>query len=102
MRLKIEFGLLFREDSLSPEVCRLKRCGWNLSIAAKSRKGITIHKGDKKMKATNIIWDVDYDEDVDLLPTEIEIPEGMENADEISDYLSDVTGYCHEGYVLEN
>lgn len=53
------------------------------------------------MKATNIIWDVDYDEDVDLLPTEIEIPEGMEDADEISDYLSDVIGYCHKAYVLE-
>lgn len=53
------------------------------------------------MKATNIIWDVDYDEDADLLPTEIEIPEGMEDADEISDYLSDTTGYCHKAYVLE-
>lgn len=53
------------------------------------------------MKATNIMWDVDYDENGDFLPSEIEIPEGMEDEDEISDYLSDVTGYCHEGYVLE-
>lgn len=53
------------------------------------------------MKATNIMWDVNYDEDNDLLPSEIEIPEGMEDEDEISDYLSDTTGYCHKGYVLE-
>ena len=51
------------------------------------------------MKATDIKWDIDYD-DNGPLPTEIEIPEGMTNEDEISDYLSDVTGFCHEGYVL--
>lgn len=53
------------------------------------------------MKATNIEWDVDYEEDLKSLPTEIEIPNGMEADDEISDYLSDVTGFCHKGYVLE-
>nr|DAI32126.1 MAG TPA: hypothetical protein [Caudoviricetes sp.] len=35
------------------------------------------------------------------MPTEIDIPEGMTDEDEISDYLSEVTGYCHQGYVLE-
>lgn len=57
------------------------------------------------MKAVNIKWDIDYayDEDLDtlqMLPTEIEIPEGMTDEDEITDYLSDVTGFCHEGYDL--
>ena len=52
------------------------------------------------MKATNIEWDVDYQEDLEDLPTEIEIPEGMEDEEEISDYLSDVTGFCHKGYQL--
>ena len=52
------------------------------------------------LKATNILWDTDYDDDGEL-PTEIDIPEGMTDKDEISDYLSEVTGYCHQGYVLE-
>lgn len=52
------------------------------------------------LKATNILWDTDYDNDGEL-PTEIDIPEGMTDEDEISDYLSEVTGYCHQGYVLE-
>lgn len=52
------------------------------------------------LKATNILWDTDYDDD-GKLPTEINIPEGMTDEDEISDYLSEVTGYCHQGYVLE-
>lgn len=52
------------------------------------------------MKATNIKWDVDCDSDGRLLPTEIEIPAGMEDEDEITDYLSDVTGICHDGYEL--
>ena len=54
------------------------------------------------MKATNIEWDVDYEEQLKDLPTEIEISNGMTDEEEISDYLSDVTGYCHEGFCLEN
>ena len=58
------------------------------------------------MKAINIIWDVDNKEDLNILPSEIEIPEDMIDEtgevddDEISDYLSDVTGFCHKGYEL--
>lgn len=50
------------------------------------------------MKATDIKWDTDG-EDVKL-PSEIEIPKGMEDEDEIAEYLSGVTGFCHKGYVL--
>lgn len=53
------------------------------------------------MKAKNIIWNVDDPEDLEYLPTEIEIPEGMEDEDKISDYLSDETGFCHKGFSLE-
>lgn len=52
------------------------------------------------MKAMNIEWDVDYEEDLKLLPIEIDIPDGMEDEEEISDYITDVTGFCHKGYVL--
>lgn len=50
------------------------------------------------MKAINILWDTDG-EKIDL-PTEIEIPEGMIDNDEISDYISDITGFCHYGFEL--
>lgn len=56
--------------------------------------------GKAILKATNILWDVDYDDNGEL-PTEIDIPEGMTDEDEISDYLSEVTGYCHQGFELE-
>lgn len=49
-------------------------------------------------KAVNIIWDTDG-EDVDL-PTEIDIPEDMDDEDEISDYLSEKTGFCHFGFSI--
>lgn len=52
------------------------------------------------MKAINILWDVDYDEDMNRLPKEIDIPPEITDEDEISDYLSDVTGFCHEGFDL--
>lgn len=50
------------------------------------------------MKAVNIQWDID-DEDVDL-PTEVDLPKGMVDVEKISDYLSDVTGFCHGGFRL--
>mgnify|MGYP003400582592 CR=1 FL=1 len=57
------------------------------------------------MKAVDIKWDTDGDKEVfDELPTEIEIPNELTD-DEIDyegieDYLSNVTGFCHEGYDL--
>ena len=54
------------------------------------------------MKATNIEWDVNELEDLEYLPTEIKLPEGMIDEEEISDYISDETGFCHNGYVLED
>lgn len=52
-----------------------------------------------EMRATNIAWDTDG-EDV-VLPTEIELPDGMVDEDEISDCISDQTGYCHMGFCVE-
>lgn len=58
------------------------------------------------MKIINILYDVDSEEK-QFLPNEIEIPAEMidENGevdeDVISDYISDVTGYCHFGFSIE-
>ena len=52
------------------------------------------------MKAINIIWDVDNPKDLELLPTEIDIPDEMNDEDEISDYITDETGFCHKGFEL--
>jgi hypothetical protein len=59
------------------------------------------------MKATCIDWDTDGDEEVlKELPTEIELPneltDGEIDYDGIEDYLSNKTGFCHFGYVLED
>lgn len=52
------------------------------------------------MKAINIIWDVDFEEELENLPTEIEIPEGITDEEEISDYITEETGFCHCGFEL--
>ena len=58
------------------------------------------------MKAVNILWDVDDEDGVSKeeilaqLPTEIEIPDGIDE-EGVADYLSDETGYCHFGFELE-
>lgn len=64
-------------------------------------------KEKKMLKAVDIKWDVTDDDDIDesddeaceileSLPTEMNIPEGMTDPDEISDWLSDETGFCHD------
>lgn len=52
------------------------------------------------MRAINIEWDVDYEEQLEDLPKEMEIPEGMTDEEEISDWLSDEIGFCHNGFEL--
>ena len=55
------------------------------------------------MKAVNIKWDVDFEEDLEMLPTEIEIPDSIakDDFDAIGDYISNVTDFCHNGYELK-
>lgn len=53
-----------------------------------------------KRKAINIEWDTDGDEELkQSLPREIDIPEETEE-DDIGDYISDVTGFCHYSFEL--
>lgn len=63
------------------------------------------------LKAINIKWDIDGDKDVyNELPTELIVPDEFEETykedeeyalDEISDWLSDETGFCHAGFEIE-
>lgn len=63
------------------------------------------------LKAINIKWDTDGDMEVfNELPTEIIIPDELEEMykkdkeyalEEISDWLSDDTGFCHAGFEIE-
>ena len=52
------------------------------------------------MKAYNIVWDAESDV-LPTPPTEVEIPEGITEITEVSDYLSNLTGYCHFGFCLD-
>lgn len=56
------------------------------------------------MKAINIKWDIDPKEDgcgIVLLPNEISIPKNITDIEDISDYISDLTGFCHKGFEIE-
>lgn len=67
------------------------------------------------MKAKNIKWDTDCKEDAERLPLEIMIPDNIWNQilgsctqdtyesriEAISDFLTEKTGFCHEGFTLE-
>lgn len=63
------------------------------------------------LKAINIKWDTDGDMEVfNELPTEMIIPNELEELykkdreyvlEEISDWLSDETGFCHDGFEIE-
>lgn len=63
------------------------------------------------LKAINIKWDTDGDKEVfNELPTEMIIPDELEEMykedkeyalEEISDWLSDEIGFCHDGFEIE-
>ena len=54
-------------------------------------------------KAINIQWDTDGNPSIlDDLPTEILIPDTLSDEEDISDYISNETGFCHNGYKLIN
>lgn len=53
------------------------------------------------MRATHIEWDTDGDM-VKELPTEMELPEGMTDEDEISDWITEQEGFCNKGFFLED
>lgn len=47
----------------------------------------------------DIDWDTDDDrEAAETLPLVVFLPAGMDDEDDISDYLSDLTGFCHTGF----
>lgn len=51
------------------------------------------------MRALNIIWDAD--EDIrEELPADMDIPDGMTDTEEISDYITAQTGFCHFGFEI--
>ena len=53
-----------------------------------------------KRYATNIEWDTDGEYVV--LPNSIEIPDNLINPEDISDYITEQTGFCHFGFDIEN
>lgn len=65
------------------------------------------------LKAINIKWDTDGDMEVlNELPTELIIPDDLEEIykrkedrkyalEEIADWLSEDTGFCHDGFEIE-
>lgn len=52
------------------------------------------------MKAVRIEWDVDDPKDLESLPTGVRIPSGIDEDEEISDYLTELTGFCHKGFAV--
>lgn len=59
-----------------------------------------------RYKAVDIDWDVDDEEELKDLPTEIVFPDtvdvlgGNADDDEASDYITDLTGFCHRGFSI--
>lgn len=56
----------------------------------------------KKYEAIDIDWDVDSEEDLKLLPNKLSLPKEVnpESLEEVSDYITDLTGFCHKGFRL--
>lgn len=84
--------LIIRDASVSTLLKELERRGVYLMNETSEKPTLV---------AYDIKWDTDGDKDVlDGLPTEIRIPEEMVDNEEISDYVSDETGFCHAGFKI--
>lgn len=84
--------LIIRDASVSTLLKELERRGVYLMNETSEKPTLV---------AYDIKWDTDGDKDVlDNLPTEIIIPEEMVDGEEIFDYVSDETGFCHAGFKL--
>lgn len=84
--------LIIRDASVSTLLKELERRGVYVKNET-STKPVLV--------AYDIKWDIDGDKDVfDNLPSEVNIPEEMVDNEEISDYVSDETGFCHTGFKL--
>jgi len=53
----------------------------------------------KPKKAINIVWETDNEQIT--LPTEVEIPEQIDNINMIADYLSDKYGWLVKSFDVE-
>lgn len=91
-------------EDLSKEEGTIRDASVSTLLKELERRGVYV-KNETSSKpvlvAYDIKWDTDGDKDVfDELPRKIEVPEEMVDDEEISDYVSDETGFCHAGFKI--
>lgn len=87
-------------------VCGTESYWWDaaeieeVNVDRKELKGKNVIKGSTRpLVATDIEWDIDEDEEVNL-PNTIRIPDSITDIEEIGDYITNQTGYCHFGFKV--
>ena len=55
-----------------------------------------------KVRITNILYDTDGEDDIELPQEFVVTVEDNENVeDQLSDYITEQTGFCHRGFFYE-
>ena len=90
-----------REASNEELIAELQRRGLDVMVQESKPSESSKMEDLLALYAYDIKWDTDGDQEIlDSLPKEIRIPDGMVDDEEISDHLSDETGFCHAGFKL--
>ena len=90
-----------REASSEELIAELQRRGLDVMVQESKPSESSKVEDLPALYAYDIKWNTDGDQEIlDSLPKEIRIPDGMVDDEEISDYLSDETGFCHAGFKL--
>ena len=90
-----------REASKEELIAELQRRGLDVMVQESKPSESSKMEDLPALYAYDIKWDTDGDQEIlDSLPKEIRIPDGMVDDEEISDHLSDETGFCHAGFKL--
>lgn len=55
-----------------------------------------------KVRITNILYDTDGEDDIEL-PAEfvVTVEDNEDVEDQLSDYITEQTGFCHRGFLYE-
>lgn len=100
--LDIQEFAMDEEDELIDKVRKLLEITKSAKRCYDQHGTLIIPKVSNFAKAVNIKWDTDGDEELlKKLPKEIVIPSDLKSIEEISEYISNYTGFCHFGFSID-
>lgn len=100
--LDIQEFAMDEEDELIDNIRNLLELAKSAKYFYDQHGTLSVSKLPNFTKAVNIQWDTDGDKELlDKLPKEIVIPPYLKSVEEVSEYISNYTGFSHFGFTID-